>query len=77
MPPAIELERRKLRGINRLFVRMLQRTCQYWLKIPHSAGRKFPHLLVVNGLQFQPVGAKMEPAGEAEAGNAGEQPAKE
>jgi hypothetical protein len=29
------------------------------------------------GLQLQPVGVKMKPAGEAAAGSAGEQPAKE
>jgi hypothetical protein len=29
------------------------------------------------GLQMHPVGVKIEPAGEAEAGSAGEQPAEE
>jgi hypothetical protein len=47
------------------------------LKTPHFAGRKFPHLPGDEGLQFQPVGVKMNPAGEAEAGSAGEQPAEE
>jgi hypothetical protein len=51
--------------------------CQRRLKIPHFAGRKFPHLAGGEGLQLQPVGVKMKPAGEAEAGSAGEQPAKE
>jgi len=38
---------------------------------------KIPPPFWGEGLQLQPVGVKMEPAGEAEAGSAGEQPAKE
>jgi hypothetical protein len=55
----------------------IARQCQRRLKIPPFAGRKFPHLAEDGGLQLQPVGVKMEPAGEAEAGSAGVQPAKE
>jgi len=40
-----------------------------WAKIPPPCGG--------DGLQFQPAGAKMKSAGEAEAGSAGVQPAKE
>jgi hypothetical protein len=47
------------------------------LKFPHFAGRKIPHLTEGEGLQLQPVGVKMKPADEAEAGTAGEQPAEE
>jgi hypothetical protein len=38
---------------------------------------KIPPLLCDRDLQLQPVGVKMEPADEAEAGSAGEQPAEE
>jgi hypothetical protein len=38
---------------------------------------KNPHLAGGEGLQLQPVGVKMKPAGEAEAGHAGVQPAEE
>jgi hypothetical protein len=47
------------------------------LKIPHFAGPKLPNLPGHEGLQLQPVGVKIKPAGKAEAASAGEQPAKE
>jgi len=32
--------------------------CQCWLKIPHSAGRKFPHLVVVTVYSFSRLARK-------------------
>ena len=54
--------------VRRRSLKYLKTLCQRRLKIPHFAGRKFPHLAGDGGLQLQPVGVKMEPAGEAEAG---------
>jgi len=51
--------------------------CQRRLKIRYFAGRKFPPPTGDEGLQFQPVGVKMKPAAEAEAGSGGDRPAEE
>lgn len=34
----------------------LRATCQYWLKIPQSAGRKFPHFLLATVYSFSRLG---------------------
>ena len=44
---------------------------------PSKCRLKISPLLFDCGLQLQPIGVKMKPAGEAVAGSAGEQPAKE
>jgi hypothetical protein len=50
--------------------------CQYRMKIPHGSDRK---IRTFRRLEFTVSAGclRMEPAGEAEAGNAGVQPAKE
>jgi hypothetical protein len=67
-PSQIVNQARLRRPINNLSM-LAENSSFCWAKIPPPCGG--------DGLQFQPAGAKMKSAGEAEAGSAGVQPAKE